>query len=64
MNDILKAIEKLRQLDTEGVSSDAHALNLNGAFREDKVKPSLAREKALENAPRHNQESFVVPKII
>ncbi|KIX14107.1 Asp-tRNA(Asn)/Glu-tRNA(Gln) amidotransferase subunit GatC [Dethiosulfatarculus sandiegensis] len=64
MNDILKAMDKLRQLDTEGVSSDTHVLNLSGAFREDEVKPSLAREKALANAPKHNQESFVVPKVI
>ena len=37
---------------------------LVNALRDDEVLPSLPREAALQNAPRRNDEAFVVPKII
>jgi|GEM_PF-7086493 len=33
-------------------------------FREDKVRPSLPRGKALGNAPDSDGEYFLVPKVI
>lgn len=64
LNDILESMEKLNQLDTSGVPSTNHALELTGALREDEVKPSLEREKVLANAPDSNGEAFVVPRVI
>lgn len=64
LNDILESMEKLNQLDTSGVPSTNHALELTGAMREDVVKPSLERERALANAPDSNGEAFVVPRVI
>jgi aspartyl-tRNA(Asn)/glutamyl-tRNA(Gln) amidotransferase subunit C len=64
LNDILTAMEKLSELDTEGVDPVSHALELTGALREDGVRPSLEREKALANAPASDGESFVVPRVI
>jgi aspartyl-tRNA(Asn)/glutamyl-tRNA(Gln) amidotransferase subunit C len=64
LNDILSSMEKLNQLDTSGVPSTNHALDLTGAMREDEVKPSLERERVLANAPESNGEAFVVPKVI
>ena len=64
LNDILESMEKLNQLDTSGVPSTNHALELTGAMREDVVKPSLERERALANAPDSNGEAFVVPLVI
>ena len=34
------------------------------AFREDEVRPSLPRERALANGPDQNDEAFVVPRVI
>lgn len=64
LNDILESMEKLNQLDTSGVPSTNHALDLTGAMREDKVRPSLERERALANAPESNDEAFIVPRVI
>ena len=64
LNDILSSMEKLNQLDTSGVPSTNHALDLTGAMREDQVKPSLERDRVLANAPESNGESFVVPRVI
>lgn len=64
LNDILSSMEKLNQLDTSGVPSTNHALDLTGALREDQVRPSLERERALKNAPESNGEAFIVPRVI
>ncbi len=63
-NDILGYVEKLSELDTEGVEPLAHSLDLQNVMREDKEKPSLDRDKALQNAPSHNSEFFRVPKVV
>lgn len=61
---ILTYIDTLNELDTQGVAPTSHALAITNAFREDLVTPSLPREEALRNAPRRNDQAFVVPKII
>lgn len=64
LNDILTYMDKLRELDTSGVASTNHALELSEAFREDAVLPSLERERALANAPMSDGQSFVVPRVL
>ena len=64
MNRILLYMEKLNELDTTGVDSTSHAIDLCNAFREDVVEESLPREKSLENAPETNEAEFVVPRVI
>jgi len=61
---ILEYVDTLNTLDTEGVPPTSHVLEVTNAFREDVIRPSLPREEALANAPRHNTESFVVPRVI
>jgi len=64
LNDILTAMDKLAELDTSGVSSTNHALELTGAMRPDQVRPGLDHERALANAPDSDGRSFIVPKVI
>ena len=64
LDDILTYVAKLNELDTEAIMPTTHAISIVNAFREDEMKPSLVREKALANAPQQNGESFVVPKVI
>ena len=64
LNDILAYVEKLQELDTEGVTPMAHVVPVFNAFREDEVKPGLDRDQALDNAPSKEEGSFVVPRII
>ncbi len=61
---ILEYINKLNHLDTRTVSPTAHVVNLYNVFRKDEVKPSLAREEVLFNAPEEERGHFKVKKII
>ena len=64
LDEILTYVDKLNELETEAVTPTAHAISIINAFRDDLVKPSLPRDKALANAPRQNGEAFVVPRVI
>ncbi|MGD9948820.1 MAG: Asp-tRNA(Asn)/Glu-tRNA(Gln) amidotransferase subunit GatC [Desulfobulbus sp.] len=61
---ILSYVAKLDELNTEGVPVTTHTQNVVNAFREDEVRPSLTRERALQNGPDQNGEAFVVPRVI
>ncbi|MCW9049553.1 MAG: Asp-tRNA(Asn)/Glu-tRNA(Gln) amidotransferase subunit GatC, partial [Deltaproteobacteria bacterium] len=58
-------VDKLNELDTEGIEPTAHAVPMANAFREDEIRPSIGIELALGNAPMVAGEScFQVPKVI
>jgi len=61
---ILGYIEKLKQLDVEGIEPTAHAVPLANVFRPDAARSSLSNEEALRNAPAKANGLFVVPKIV
>ncbi len=64
LDDILRYVQTLREVDTEGVEPTAHAVALPTPLRPDVVRPSLTLEAALANAPRTDGASFVVPKVV
>ena len=64
LQNILKYVDKIGQLDTAGVEPMAHALPLKNVLREDVVEPSLTVEQVLQNAPDTDGPFFKVPKII
>ena len=64
LDNILTYVAKLNELDTKAIVPTTHAISIVNAFRDDEMKPSLVREKALANAPQQNGESFVVPRVI
>ena len=51
LSDILEHFETLKQVDTSTVLPTASVLPLRTVMREDVVRPSLATEDALANAP-------------
>ena len=61
---ILAYIDKLRELDVEGVEPTAHAVPLVNVMRDDALAPCLPQEQALANAPDRAGEFFRVPRII
>lgn len=64
LDQILKYVDKLNELDTEKMKPTSHVLPLKNVFREDKVGKSLEVEKVLENAPEKARGFFKVPKVI
>jgi len=61
---IIEYVDKLTELDIDDVEPTAHVLPIKNVFREDKLRASLPREKALQNAPRESDGFYRVPKII
>ncbi len=51
MDAILGYVEKLNELDTEGIIPTAHAVPMENAFRQDVVTASIGIERAQQNAP-------------
>ncbi len=64
IGEILEYIDKLNEVDTEGVDATSHAISLTNAFREDAPAGHLETDRALANAPEKENGCFVVPKII
>ena len=64
LDGILTYMNKLNELDTEGIEPLSHVLPLKNVYRDDKVAPSLPVEEALKNAPDREGGFFKVPKVI
>ncbi|HLY98633.1 MAG TPA: Asp-tRNA(Asn)/Glu-tRNA(Gln) amidotransferase subunit GatC [Candidatus Angelobacter sp.] len=65
LNSILEYIDRLNEVDTSSVTPMAQvASQQSGALRQDELKPSLANEAALANAPDKGEGFFRVPKVI
>jgi aspartyl-tRNA(Asn)/glutamyl-tRNA(Gln) amidotransferase subunit C len=54
-------IEKIGELDLEGVPATTHVVEVSNALRPDVVQPSLEREIAFANAPAVADGGFLVP---
>lgn len=57
-------VEKLNELNLDGVEPLLHIPEENNVLRDDVVKGELSREQALKNAPDQDGEFFRVPKVI
>ena len=61
LSKILEHIERISELDLEGVPPTSHVVEVANALRPDEPRPCLPREVALAQAPVHNDEGFLVP---
>jgi aspartyl-tRNA(Asn)/glutamyl-tRNA(Gln) amidotransferase subunit C len=57
-------VEKINELDLDGVEPLLHISEEINVLREDEVKGSISRSAALKNAPGHDEQFFKVPKVI
>ena len=67
LEEILTYVEKLGELDTEGVEPMSHVLYPGAeqaALRADELEPSFDREAALRNAPLAGSGHFKTPLVI
>lgn len=56
MESMLDYIDKLNELDTEGVEPLSHVFPVHNVFREDEVTNGDDRENMLKNAPQKKKE--------
>jgi aspartyl-tRNA(Asn)/glutamyl-tRNA(Gln) amidotransferase subunit C len=57
-------VEKLNELDLEGIEPLMHMSDEINVLREDEIKGSVSRVEALKNAPIHDEQFFKVLKVI
>ncbi|MCI9418393.1 MAG: Asp-tRNA(Asn)/Glu-tRNA(Gln) amidotransferase subunit GatC [Eubacterium sp.] len=62
MGRMLDYIDKLNELDTEGIEPMSHVFPVDNVFREDVVTNGDDREQMLANAPRKKDGTYMVPK--
>lgn len=64
MSNMLTFVEKLNEVNTDGVeplTTMSHEVN---ALREDRVTQDLSHTEVLQNAPKKDTEFFRVPKVL
>lgn len=60
---ILESIDKIGELDLEGVPPTANPLNLTNVLRSDEPRAELSPQEALSPAPEPADDLFAVPRI-
>lgn len=61
---VVSYMRELAELDVDHIEPMAHTIPLCNVLRQDEPRPGLPRETVLANAPRHDDEQFIVPKIV
>lgn len=61
LSGILDHIDKIEELDLDGVEPTSHVIELQNVLRPDEPRPSWPRERILEGAPDAAEEGFRVP---
>jgi aspartyl-tRNA(Asn)/glutamyl-tRNA(Gln) amidotransferase subunit C len=61
---VLNYVEKLKEVNVEGVEASAHAVPIFNVFREDNARDWFTTAEALSNAPRKANNLFIVTKVV
>ena len=64
MTEIVNWVEKLKEVDTEGVEPLTTMSFEVNVLREDKVGDQMPHDEALKNAPKKDDQFFRVPKVL
>lgn len=64
LDEFLNYVENLQSIDTTNIEPTTYALPMKNVFRADEVRPSLARDLALSNAPLKEDGYFKVPRVL
>jgi aspartyl-tRNA(Asn)/glutamyl-tRNA(Gln) amidotransferase subunit C len=61
LSGILDHVERISELDLEGVEPTSHVIELENVLRPDEPRPSWSRDEVLEQAPDPADGAFRVP---
>ncbi|HPO37568.1 MAG TPA: Asp-tRNA(Asn)/Glu-tRNA(Gln) amidotransferase subunit GatC [Kiritimatiellia bacterium] len=61
---IVRYVEKIGELDLDGIEPTMHGQSVVNVFREDVVVPSVGRDCFLANAPERNDAEIRLPKVV
>jgi aspartyl-tRNA(Asn)/glutamyl-tRNA(Gln) amidotransferase subunit C len=61
LSGILEHVDRIAQLDLEGVEPTSHVVEMENVLRPDRPRPSWPKEQMLEPAPDPAEDAFRVP---
>ena len=61
LSSILEHVDRISELDLDGVEPTDHVVDLENVLRPDEPRPSWPREEMLDRAPRTGEGAFRVP---
>ncbi len=64
LNRIIGFIEKLNELDTDGVEPLIYMSEEKNVLRSDEIQQEISHEEILQNAPKKDSDYFRVPKVL
>lgn len=64
LNRMLAFVNKINEVNTDGVEPLVHMNNEINVLREDVVKVTITQEEALKNAPQKDSDYFKIPKVL
>lgn len=64
MNRMLGFVEKLNELNTDGIEPLIYMTEETNHLREDVIQPPLSHKEVLQNSPKHDSDYFKVPKVV
>lgn len=64
LDEIVGYVNDIARVDVSGVQPMSHSTASQNVFRNDEPRPGLDREAVLKNAPAHDGQQFLVPKIV
>lgn len=64
MNRMLAFVDKLNEMNTDGVDPLIYMTDEVNVMREDESKDTVTQKEALKNAPKKDSDYFKVPKVI
>ncbi len=64
LNDIFAMIERMQQVNTDGIEPMAHPLGGTQRLRRDDANAQVDRAENMKNAPEQQDGLFVVPRVI
>lgn len=64
MEQVIAFADALAGVDTQGIDPTNNVMPVQNVFREDVVRPSMPREKLLQNAPSQENGCYSVPKVV
>jgi len=64
LEQIVAYVDKIGELDLEGIEPTSHAHPVLNVFRADSARSGLAHEDVMANAPKSTSGQFLVPKIV
>ena len=64
LNKIISFVDKLNDIDTEGVAPLIYMTEGVNVLREDSVEETVSHQEALKNSPDPDTDYFKVPKVL